>query len=182
MVKVSPFSVSPLITSTPWVLSASASSVMNRGIPLSSLSASVAGPWSTNQPSPIAGMIAATTARPTSITWWRSARERRSRVTRPWAPSIAPVTKHPCSTTISTAMPGRTEPPGSGRATRESSRAVTAATAATSQVTSTGIRVARGISASTASTTSRAPSHHGPPTPGPKRPSRRSEKPSDGNG
>ncbi len=77
-------------------------------------------------------------------------------------------------------MPGRTDPPGSGSGTKDSAVAVRAATAATSQATSTGIRVARGISASTASTTSSAPSHHGPPRSLPNRPTRRSVKPSDG--
>ena len=121
---------------------------MYAGMPVSSLLARSPGPCQTNQPSPTAGMIAATTARPTSSTCGARPRERRRIVTSPWAPSIAASTKQPWSTTSITAMPGRTEPPGSGSGTNDSTVAVIAATAATSQATSTGIRVARGTSAS----------------------------------
>ena len=120
----SPCAVSPRMTRIPAAGSAVASSVMNGGMPVSSLLARSPGPCQTNQPSPIAGMIAATTASPTSSTSWPSRRERRRIVIRPWAPSIAASTKHPWSTTTITAMPGRTEPPGSGSGITESAAAV----------------------------------------------------------
>ena len=57
---MSPFATSPRITRIPAAGSAVASSVMNGGMPVVSLLARSPGPCQTNQPSPIAGMIAAT--------------------------------------------------------------------------------------------------------------------------
>ena len=128
-------------------------SVMYAGMPVSSLLSRSPGPGQTNQPRPITGMTTATHRRARrAATWWCSARERRRIVTSPCAPSSAASTKQPWRTTSITAMPGRTEPPGSGSGTTDSAVAVSAATAATSQATRTGIRVERGIRASTAST------------------------------
>ena len=149
-------------------------SVMYAGMPVSSLLARSPGPCQTNQPSPIARMIAATTARTPSRTWWCSAASAQDR-DEPWAPSIAASTKHRAGPRASPRC--RAAPTAVERERDEESAGGERGDRRDQPATSTGIRVARGISASTASTTSSAPSHHGPPTSLPKRPTRRSVKP-----